>query len=167
MKVILYMAISADGFICDVNGVTPWSDEEFKEFYKFVKKSGNLIIGRKTYEIMKKNGEIKNIKDVKIIVVSRKLKLDNEDINCVDSPDKAVELLLKNGFVNLIIGGGAELNTSFMKEKLIDGVILDVEPAFLGKGKRIFTEGRFENMLEFISEKNISGFMQTRYKVRK
>lgn len=160
------MATSKDGFICDEKDETPWSDEEFNEFYKFAKKNRNLIIGRKTYEIMKKNGEIDNLNNVKIIVLSKNIKLNDKNIVSADSPKKAVELLLKNGFDNILIGGGAEINTSFMKEDLINEVILDVVPVFLGKGKRIFSDEKFENMLELIDEKQMKGFVQKMYKVK-
>jgi len=37
MKTILYVALSADGFIAGLNDETPWSDEEWAAFQEFVK----------------------------------------------------------------------------------------------------------------------------------
>ena len=48
MKVILYMAISANGYIAKLNHDTPWSDEELQSYSEKVKEAGNLIIGRTT-----------------------------------------------------------------------------------------------------------------------
>jgi dihydrofolate reductase len=57
MKVILYMALSADGFIAAQNDETPWSDEEWAAFQEFVKSCDAVLLGRRTYEIMTKGDE--------------------------------------------------------------------------------------------------------------
>jgi dihydrofolate reductase len=57
MKTILYMAISADGFIAGANDETPWSEEEWAAFQEFVKSCDIVLLGRRTYEIMSKQGE--------------------------------------------------------------------------------------------------------------
>lgn len=44
-KVILYMAISADGFIAGVNNETPWSDEEWEAYREFVMSCDVCLIG--------------------------------------------------------------------------------------------------------------------------
>ncbi|USK52433.1 dihydrofolate reductase family protein [Bacillus sp. CMF12] len=43
----------------------------------------------------------------------------------------------------LIVGGGALLH-SFIKEKLIDEIILTVAPAVIGRGIPLFKEGDYE-----------------------
>ena len=55
MKVILYQAMSVNGYIAGAHDETPWSDEEWKSFSKAVSEAGNIIIGRRTYELMKKS----------------------------------------------------------------------------------------------------------------
>jgi len=44
MRTILYMAISADGFITGPNDETPWSDEEWAAFQEFVKSCDAVTI---------------------------------------------------------------------------------------------------------------------------
>ncbi|WP_243507079.1 MULTISPECIES: dihydrofolate reductase family protein [Bacillaceae] len=43
----------------------------------------------------------------------------------------------------MIVGGGALLH-SFIKEKLIDEIILTVAPAVIGRGIPLFKEGDYE-----------------------
>jgi dihydrofolate reductase len=52
-KTVLYMAISADGFIAGPDDETPWSEEEWESFKAFVKTCDAVLIGRRTYEIMR------------------------------------------------------------------------------------------------------------------
>ena len=63
MKVVLYMAMSVNGCIAKENNETPWSDAVWESYYKIAKQFKAIILGRKTYEIMK---------DVKIIAMSRR-----------------------------------------------------------------------------------------------
>ncbi len=58
MKIILYMAVTANGYIARDNGEVDWATEtEWANFSAMIKKNGNMIIGRKTYEVMLKNDE--------------------------------------------------------------------------------------------------------------
>ncbi len=58
-KVILYMAMTTNGYIARTNNDTPWSNEEWLSFAKKVEEVKNLVMGRKTFEIMKEGGSLK------------------------------------------------------------------------------------------------------------
>ncbi len=106
----MYMATSVNGMISTLNDETPWSKEEFSEFYKFAKEAGNMIIGRKTYEIMNKDGELKKLKDVTTIILTHK---------CVDrqltakNPTEALEIVKKLKLPIALVCGGTKTNSSF------------------------------------------------------
>lgn len=71
MKVILYMAITANGYIAKKNDNTNWiSPDEWNSYSAFIRKIGNLIVGRRTYDILTKQPEFKELEKVKIVVVS-------------------------------------------------------------------------------------------------
>ncbi len=57
MKVVLLMTLSADGYSARLNDDAPWSAEEFARCNAFVANAGNIIVGRRTYEIMKEEGD--------------------------------------------------------------------------------------------------------------
>jgi riboflavin biosynthesis pyrimidine reductase len=67
---------------------------------------------------------------------------------------------------NILVTGGATINSAFMKEGLIDEVILNVEPFLLGDGIPVFSREDFENKLELLgSEKLGDGIIQLHYRV--
>ena len=134
-----------------------------EKFSDKVKEINNLVVGRKTFEIMEKNNEFKKIGNPLVIVVSNK-----NTKNFVNSPKKAIELLRKKGFSKALIAGGSELNSSFMKENLVNEVYLDVEPIMFGKGIKLFEENNFEVKLELLNTKKLSkNTIQLHYKVLK
>ena len=59
MKVILQNAITLNGLIAGKNHDTSWvSDADWENFMNLVKRIGVMIIGRVTYDVMKKEGEV-------------------------------------------------------------------------------------------------------------
>ena len=170
MKTILYMAITANGYIARKNDETPWSKEEWESFFSKVKEAKNIVLGRKTFEMMKSNGNLAEIGDIFIVVVSDKIKNKSDDTNClfVNSPGQAVESLKEKGFVEAFVAGGGILNSSFMKQGLVDEIYLDIEPFVFGDGVRLFSENDFEANLELLSIKNLSkNVLQLHYRVIK
>ena len=171
MKIILYMAPTANGMIAKENDDTSFvSKTEWKEFCRMVKKVGNLVIGRRTYEIMWKNGESARIGKAKVLVISRKTrKLGNvTGVTCFDSPQKAINFLNKQGFKEAIVAGGGKLNSAFMKAGLVDEIYLDIEPIVFGRGIKLFADENFEARLQLVGIKKLSpSEVQLHYKVNK
>ena len=172
MKVILYLAITANGYIAKEDDDTSWvSDVEWESFRSMVKRAGNMIIGRRTYEIMRQNDDFSQIGDVKVIVMTRNesLKSDNPNIICTGKSLKEVlDQLKEQGFSEALVAGGGKCNASFMKEGLVDEIYLDVEPILFGKGIKLFADEDFEANLELIEVKNLSANeVQLHYKVKK
>ena len=166
MKVILYMAITANGFIADhddeANFLTP---TEAASYCSVVKNAGCLIVGRRTYHILTKQPEYQEFKDAKLVVVS------HDDVELVDprhavarSPKEAIALLSE--FPEIIVAGGGMLNAAFMAEDLIDELYLDIEPALLGEGIPLFKGRSFEKKLAFLGHKMLTkDEIQLHYKV--
>ena len=168
MKVILYMATTVNGYIAKENNETPWFDEEWQSFSKFVKETKNIIIGKNTYDIMKKSDEFSKIGNPFTVVVSKEDFAHNSNFAIVKSPKDALKILKEKRFAKAIIAGGGMLNSSFMKEKLIDEIYLDVEPLVFGKGIKLFSDNDFDAKLELIETKSLSkNTIQLHYKILK
>lgn len=174
MKVILYMAITVNGLIAKEDDDTSWVTEtEWVSFSSAIKMNGNMIIGRRTYEVMLQNDEFNrsNLNEVKTVVLTKDIlfKVHNPKfISVVASPREAVDILHKQGFETIMVCGGGRLNSSFMRENLIDEIYLDIEPIVFGKGIKLFFDADFETKLELIGVKNLSANeMQLHYKVKK
>lgn len=171
MKTILYMGISANGYIAKADGNSEWtSEEDLKGFYEQSKKAGNIIMGKNTYLVASQYGYFP-FPDALNIVVSHE-QMENkwgDNVIVTDkSPKEILTMLEQKGFTTAFLAGGGQLNTSFAKEGLIDEIYLDIEPLILGQGIKIFSDSDFEFDLEFIDFKKLnSNTIQLHYKVIK
>jgi dihydrofolate reductase len=168
MKIILYMAITPNGMIATKEDNTGWiSKVESDSYSSIVRKAGNLVVGRRTYNILSKQPEFSELlKAVKVVVVAQKKapSLIGPNHSVVSSPKEALQLL--KDFEEVVVAGGGILDSSFLADNLIDEIYLDVEPIILGRGIGLFSEGNFETRLELMGIKNISkNEVQLHYKV--
>jgi dihydrofolate reductase len=168
MKTILYMAITPNGLIAKADDDTSWvTDNEWKSFLKMVQQAGNMIIGRRTYEIMKEAGQFKGLEKIKIVVLTH-ASLPDSKFCAASSPSEALEILYRQGFKSALVAGGGDTNGDFSKEGLIDEIYLDVEPLLFGKGIRLFGNSAFESRLKLLGTKKLSANeVQLHYKVLK
>lgn len=168
MKTILYMDMSVNGIIARENDDTPWSKEIWKAYYSFVKARKNIILGRRTYEIMKSVDEFKKLNYPTVVVVSSDNYYEDETIKFVTSPKEAVRFMKKKGFKEIVIGGGSKLNASFLNDGLIDEVCIDIEPMLICKGIKLFSETNLEAKLKLLEARKLSkNVVRLRYKVIK
>ena len=168
MRVVLYMASTANGFIAKKNHETPWSDGEWEAFSSFVDSAGNIIIGRRTYEIMLNGNEFEKLGNPFVVVVSKSLSIGGSGFVVADSPEQALKIIEKKGLPTAVVAGGSMLNSSFMKLGLVDEIIIDVEPFVFGSGIKMFPGADFESKLELIEFKRLPGStIQLHYRVLK
>jgi dihydrofolate reductase len=168
MKVILYMAISANGMVAKTDDDTSWvSKDEWDSFSLTVRTAGCLIVGHRTYNILTKQPEFAEFKDIKLVVVSQEDFVTlTPDHLIAHSPKEALEIL--KDFKEAVVAGGGALNASFMEENLVDEIFLDIEPIILGQGIPLFRDKDFERNLKLIGNKNISeNEIQLHYQVLK
>lgn len=149
------MAMTLNGYIAKPDESVNWSEAAWKSYESEVKKTGNLIIGRKTYELMLEDGSFNSLQGVVFVVVSSNV-INNENVLSAKSPQEALDILGNKGFDQVLIGGGTKLNTSFLKLGLIDEVLIDIEPMIWGKGIPLFSNDEFEFKLELIESKTLS-----------
>lgn len=147
MKTFVYIGTSIDGFIAGENGDLDWLEkfaipEVFDVYSAFIKKIDAIVIGRGTFEkvlafpawpykrkVFLLSSSIKElpaaIKD-KVTILSTK-------------PAAVLELLSKQGFTGVNINGGNVIQ-SFLKEDLIDELIVSKVPVLIGSGIPLFGE---------------------------
>jgi dihydrofolate reductase len=168
MRVILYMASTVNGFIAKEDDDTSWiTKEEWDSYSAAVRKARALIVGRRTYEILTKQPEFEELKDVKLVTVSHNQFPTLSPNHLVAATPKEALALLTD-YNEVIVAGGGILNSAFMEENLIDEIYLDVEPIILGKGIPLFAQSDFEKKLELLETKKISdNELQLHFKVLK
>ncbi len=159
MKVTLLMAITLDGKIAkDSDHFPDWTGKEDKKlFMNLTQKAGCLIMGSKTFDTIgralpkRKNiimtrsvGKYEAKFSEKIFDISHPIKGEDEKIKNLEftdlSPKKILEKLESEGFENIILAGGAQINTLFAKENLIDALKITISPLLFGNGISLFTE---------------------------
>ena len=168
MKTILYMASTLNGYIAKVDDSTSWtSKEDWQVFLTMARKMDAIIIGRRTYDVIRK--EHTQIQSAFTVVLTRNIKLlrTNSHTFITDKSLTDVFKLLKDkGCKQVMIAGGGILNSSFMKAGLIDEIYLTIEPIILGRGIPLFADSDFEARLQLLSMKKINkNTIQLHYKV--
>ena len=92
----------------------------------------------------------------------------DEGYTLASSPENALTKLSEKGFRKVLLTGGANINSAFAKAKLLDEIILNIEPVFIGKGVPLFAPQAFELNLQLISiDKSDKGITTLSYSVVK
>ena len=148
--------------------VTFVSKNSWESYQRAVNFADCIIIGRRTYELMPES-EFNQRK--KYIVITHQKDLPRKTEKVVlsnNSPSVLIENLAKEKVKNVLISGGSQINSLFMKAGLIDEIYLDIEPIILGKGIKLFTEAEFEKKLQLIGIKKLSkDEVQLHYRLKK
>lgn len=170
IETILYMDITANGLIAKPDGNSDWvSQADWESFDRLAKAVGVVIMGRKTYEVlMPDNFPL----DIKLNVVLTHQDLSNKWAEQVlftsQSPKQLLELLQSRNFQKVLVVGGAETVTQFLKEKLADEIYLDVEPLLFGKGLPLIAPHEAEYQLELLEVNKLTEqTIQLHYKIQK
>ena len=162
--------MSLNGYIAEENGSEDFlSYANWEKFCSLAQEYGNLVVGRKTYEAVKNWNEgfgFDDLKGIQKIIISQdqNYKLD-EEYTLAASPKDALAKL--QDFESVLVTGGSTINTAFIKENLLDKIILNVEPTLTGKGIPLFTQDSFSTKLHFVSSKESNGILTLHYRVVK
>lgn len=170
-ETILYIATSADGYIAapgdDLTFLAAVEEQGQDYGYaRFIAGVDTVIMGRKTYDWVLAHVPQFVHADKSTFVVTRTPRptIGSTRFYTGEVRQLVRELKSKPG-KNIFIDGGAELVNYLMHFDLIDVYILSVIPVFLGRGIRLFQDGRPEQGLEFISVKSYpKGLVQMHYR---
>ena len=154
MKTTVYVGTSLDGFIArkdgDIDWLVKYQNKEVHDSYKeFISRIDAMVIGRGTYEKVLSFPVWPYEK--KVFVLSTQLKQIpgtlNEKVTLVAmKPAALLNYLSDKGFSNIYVDGGKVIQ-SFLKEDLIDELIITRVPELIGTGIPLF--GYLDNDLRF------------------
>ena len=154
MKTIVYVGTSLDGFIAreggDIDWLVKYQNKEVHDSYnEFISRIDAMVIGKGTFEKVLTFPEWPYEK--KVFVLSTSLKQIpgtlNEKATLVDmNPAAFLNYLSDKGFSTIYIDGGKVIQ-SFLKEDLIDELIITKVPELIGSGIPLF--GYLANDLHF------------------
>lgn len=152
----VFIATSVDGYIADRKGRLKWLEiipnpnQESMGYYEFMEGMDALVMGRVTFETVLGFG-IEWPYKKPVYVLSNTLQTVSDELRdkvfLKKGPlKKVLEEIYKIGHYKLYIDGGSTIQ-SFLREDLIDEMIITQIPVLLGGGIPLF--GSHEQLLEF------------------
>jgi dihydrofolate reductase len=171
-KVILYIAASFDGYIAKPNddlsflSIVEQKGEDYG-YSEFLDAVDTVIVGRKTFDwVVKELGKYPD-EGKKVYVISHNKNSDIDNITYYSGNIAELVLNLKaQKGANIFLNGGAQIVNEFLKEKLIDEIIISYIPILVGNGTRLFLENINEQRLKLVSSKKYpSSLLQVHYQI--
>jgi dihydrofolate reductase len=170
-KVILYIAMSLDGYIAKPNDDLSFLSNVEKKgedygYANFVNSVDTVIMGRKTYDwVMTQVSEFPHSGITSYIITrTAKSSIGKANFYTGDIKDLISRIKSEKG-KDIFCDGGAEIANELLKENLIDEIILSIIPVLVGNGTKLFNDGRPEEILELISTKQFEkGLVQLHYR---
>ena len=157
--------MTVDGKIAkNSNHFPDWTSKEDKKmFAKISKKHKVVIMGEKTFDTFPAP-----LKDrFNVVFTLKKNPPKIKGVKWVSGDIFAVlQELEKEGYKSALLGGGAYLNSSFLKKKLIDEMILTIEPKIFGQGLSLFQKDFDVNLrLQAVKQINKNSIV-LKYKIK-
>ncbi len=168
-KIILYIAMSLDGYIAKPNDDLSFLSIVEKEgedygYADFVATVDTVLIGRKTYDWVTKQVEFPHADKTAYVITRTPQQNIVKTVFYTGDLTELIRKLKSEPGKNIFCDGGAEIVNELLKNNLIDELIISVIPILVGGGTRLFKEDRPERLLKLISAKTFdSGLVQLRY----
>ena len=167
-RVRYQVACSLDGYIAGPNDEFDWiTPEPSFDFETLYAQFDILLMGRRTYEIVRAMGE--NFHEKQVIVASRSLRpADYPDIEIVreNLEDRVRELRIQPGRDIWLYGGGM-LFAQLLAWNLVDTVEPAVIPILLGGGVQLLAPCAVRQSLTLVGHRAYpSGMLYLQYEVR-
>ncbi len=173
-KVILYIAVSVDGYIARENGAVDWLPEPEPEqsedfgYNEFIQTIDTVLMGHTTYkQVLSFGGEYPYTGKRNYVFTHDKSLEQDEHVEYVHSNAVAfVNALKVTGFKNIWLVGGAQLFNFLFAHGVVDELILFVMPIALGKGIPLWQGPSPEQALELTKMvAHPGGVVELRYHV--
>lgn len=152
----VFIATSLDGYIADKNGGIDWlhqiqnPEQDDMGYQAFISRMDALVMGRTTFETVS-SFDMEWPYDIPVFVLSNTLTnlpaAYSSKVELVKGPlSEIVATIQDKGHQHLYIDGGATIQ-SFLREDLIDELIITTIPVLLGGGSTLF--GTMDRRLAF------------------
>jgi dihydrofolate reductase len=167
-KIVLALGTSIDGYIARPDGAFDFlfmpKDFSMAEFFASIDTG---IMGRKTYDVSKAQGEGSFGPKIKNYVLSRTLPPGERDgmIFVNTSPQALVKEIRQREGKDIWLMGGGEIARDFLKADLVDELHIGIVPVLLGEGIPLFPAGFPQRNFELMENKSFSrGLISLKYR---
>ncbi|HKY54965.1 MAG TPA: dihydrofolate reductase family protein [Anaerolineales bacterium] len=172
MNVILNMSVSVNGIAARKNDSTDFlTHGEWPLLVELAQQTGAILWGRRTHEVVRAAyGEqaLHAFDGLVRMVVSHNSQLALEPgWHVATSPQQAVALFTDAGQLQALLAGGPTLNTSFVRARLINEVVLFTDSVIVGRGLPLFAPEPFDLPLHLLEITQVRDeVVRSRYQVR-
>ena len=174
-RVVLFIAMSLDGYIADREGGVDWlkgqdeDGEDIDVYSDFVKGVDTVVMGWNTYhQIVTELSPSEWIyADLKSYVITHREAVFGEKVVfSQENPCDLVRRLAKEEGKDIWICGGASIVRQLMEKDQIDRYHISVIPTILGGGIRLFGCLEQERRLRLITARSSNGIAELVYEKR-
>ena len=174
-NVVLFIAMSLDGYIADVDGGVGWlagqcnESENGDSYSEFTKTIDTVVMGWKTYyqvstELSPSEWVYRDFRSY-VITHNPQKPTENIQFTCA-SPSELIRRLRKEPGKDIWICGGASIVQQLMRDSLIDQFHISVIPTVLGSGVRLFGTLDWEMKLKLTESRSCDGIVEVVYEKR-
>lgn len=174
-NVVLFIAVSLDGYIADSNGNVDWlvgqndNGEAERSYLSFIKETDTVVMGWNTYQqiVTELSPDIWPYGGLKTYVVThRQSGCEGEVCFTDEQPADLVRRLKEKDGKGIWICGGATIVEQVMKADLIDRWHISMTPMLLGDGIRLFEKTDKRIALRLIETCSYNGVTDLVYERR-
>lgn len=174
-KIVLFIAMSLDGYIADSNGGVGWlggeaeGEDDMVSYQEFIQDIDTVIMGAKTYHQLVTELSPGNwmYSDFTSYIITHCPKQSTDKIRFTqESPKELVCRLKAQSGKDIWICGGASIINQLIQNDLIDKYYINVMPTILGGGIRLFDTLEKEIKLKLIQTKSYNGITDLVYERR-
>ncbi|WKY47678.1 dihydrofolate reductase family protein [Eubacteriaceae bacterium ES3] len=175
-EVVLYIAMSLDGYIAESNGNISWLGGDGSEpdnqgsYPEFIETVDTIILGYTTYHqlVTELAPEGWVYPDKKTYVMTHQKLQNCPEISFTDENlAELIRRLKAEGGQNIWICGGSAIINQVLAADLIDRFCITVIPILLGDGIRLFTKQEDQRLLKFVSTRTYNGMTDLVFEKRK
>lgn len=171
MKIIIYLAASANGMISNNRNVPDWLSPEYGQgFMDICQRTQAVIMGKTTYDIL--SPDYLPLKEGgSLVVLTHDKKATPSQPNVLftgESPEEIIAQLAGKGHTEAVIIGGTQTVSAFIKAGLVHEIILVVEPVLFGKGLPLLKDVESEYKLSLSDMKRLNdNTVQLHYQIKR
>lgn len=171
-KIVLFIAMSLDGYIADCNGNVDWlngqneKEENMDVYSNFIKDVDTVIMGWNTYhQVVTELSPTEWVYDelTSYVITHRKLPSTNKIIFTEKAPWDVVNELKQKQGKNIWICGGANMIQQLVEKDFIDEYYISVIPTILGSGISLFGNTSKEIKLKLVHTQTYNGITDLVY----
>jgi dihydrofolate reductase len=176
MKIVMAMVSTVNGKITrgEESSIYQWtSKEDQNHFFTLLRQYSLIVMGSNTFEAARTIMRLE-AGTLRVVLTTNPQKYEKEIVMgqlefTDESPHALVKRLKKAGYTDLLLVGGATINSLFLQSELVDEVYLTIEPKLFGQGKDLLHSVPLDVQLQLLSTDTLNerGTLLLKYRVVK